>query len=175
MARKSKGLPFVVQPRLQPIVDRIGTETSGVIEIERRGYLSVAEKAIVQGVSVGDGSVRQMFALAGRIGRETNRQQSEVAQDLMSTPQPDYLIPYQEEIGECIMTMLEFQERTSVVQATALLVCRVDQSWTIEQTMELHPDLIEALARLYIDEDNKSIDLLEAAAETKGGAEEGKS
>ena len=77
---------------------------------------------------------------------------------------PEYLTPYQEEINECIMVMLEFQERTSVIQATALfLICRIDDSWTIEQTMDLHPDLIEALAQLYIDEENKSVDLLEQA------------
>lgn len=170
MARK-KGLPFVVQPRLQPIVDKIGSDASGVIEIERKGYLSVAEKAIVQGVSTGDTSVRQMFALAGRIGKETGKQQAEVAKDLMEQPMPAYLLPYQEEINDCIMMMLEFQERTSVIQATSLLICRIDDSWTIEQTMDLHPDLIEALARLYIDEENKSVDLLEQAVADSGAAE----
>ena len=134
----------------------------------------MAEKALVQGVSTGDTSVRQMFALAGRIGRDTGRQQAEVAQALMEQPMPEYLAPYAEEINDCVMVMLEFQERTSVIQATALLICRIDDSWTIEQTMELHPDLIEALARLYIDEDNKSVDLLEKAT-TDSGAAEGKS
>lgn len=170
MARK-KGLPFVVQPRLQPIVDKVGNDVSGIIEIERRGYLSVAEKAIVQGVSTGDTSVRQMFALAGRIGKEAGKQQAEVAKDLMEQPMPEYLQPYMEEINECIMVMLEFQERTSVIQATALLICRIDDAWTIEQTMELHPDLIDGLARLYIDEDNKSVDLLEQATADSGAAE----
>lgn len=173
MARK-KGLPFVVQPRLQPIIDKVGTEVSGIIEIERRGYLSVAEKAIVQGVSTGDTSVRQMFALAGRIGRDTGKQQAEVAKDLMVQPMPEYLRPYQEEIQDCIMVMLEFQDRTAVIQATALLICRIQDTWTIEQTMDLHPDLIHALAQLYIDEDNKSVDLLEEAS-NKSGAAEGKS
>ena len=40
--------------------------------------------------------------------------------------------------------------------------------------MDLHPDLIHALAQLYIDEDNKSVDLLEEAS-NKSGAAEGKS
>mgnify|MGYP001387621917 CR=1 FL=1 len=172
MARK-KGLPFVVQPRLEPIIERVGTETSGIIEIQRKGYLTVSEKALVQGASTGDTSVRQMFALAGRIGREEGRQQTEVAQDILKSPMPDYLSKYEEEIGECVMNMLEFQERTTLIQATALLICRVDNGWTVEQSMELHPDLLDGLARLYMDEESKSIDLLEKAS-TEGGAAEGK-
>ena len=88
MARK-KGLPFVVQPRLKPVIERIGSEESGVFEIERRGYLSVAEKAIAQQASGGDDSVRQLYVLAGRIARETGRQQAEVVQDLSEQERPE--------------------------------------------------------------------------------------
>lgn len=171
MARK-KGLPFVVQPRLKPIIDKVGTEESGIIEIERKGYLTVSEKSLVQGVSSGDDGVRALFGLAGRIAQETGKQQSEVAQDIMVAPVPEYLIPYQEEIGMGLSAMLSFQDRSVLVQAAALLICRVDESWTIEQTMELHPDLIDGLANLYQDEENKAIDLLEksqkANVATKG-------
>jgi hypothetical protein len=31
-------LPFVVEPRLKPIIEEIGSEESGKIQIERRGY-----------------------------------------------------------------------------------------------------------------------------------------
>ena len=172
MARK-KGLPFVVQPRLKPIKEQIGTEESGIIEIERKGYLTVAEKAIVQGASTGDASLRQMYSLAGRIAREVGRQQGEVAQDVIKSPLPEYLEPWNEEIAECLMSMVEFQERSSIIQATALIMCRIDTSWTIEQTMDLHPDLLTELALLYVDEDNKSLDALEKGSEP-GGAEEGK-
>ena len=172
MARK-KGLPFVVQPRLKPVLDKVGTEESGIIEIERKGYLTVAEKSIVQGVSSGDDSVRQMFTLAGRIGQETGRQQGDVVKDLVVSPVPEYLKPYQEEISKCLITMVEFQDRTLVIQATALLICRIDDTWTVEQTMELHPDLISALGRLYLDEENKALDLLEQA-QGSGVATKGK-
>ena len=73
---KKKGLPFVVQPRLQPIVEQVGTEESGIIEIERRGYLSVAEKAIAQQAVGGDDSVRKMYVLGGRIARDAGVQNS---------------------------------------------------------------------------------------------------
>ena len=43
-------LPFVVEPRRKPIVERVGNEESGVIEIERRGYLTTGEKTFVQQV-----------------------------------------------------------------------------------------------------------------------------
>ena len=41
-------LPFVVQPRLKAIKERIGSEDAGYIEIERRGYLTSGEKSFVQ-------------------------------------------------------------------------------------------------------------------------------
>ena len=175
MARKKKGLPFVVQPRLEPIVERLGTEESGIIEIERKGYLTVAEKSIAQGGLNGDMSVRKMYSLAGRIGRETGKQQAEVSVDLLASERPEYLDPYDEEIGECIMEMVAFQERVSIIQATALIMCRIDSSWTVDQTMELNPELVTELALFYSDEDNKTVTALEAAAEEKGkGAVEGK-
>ena len=54
---KKKGLPFVVQPRLAPVIEQVGNEESGIFEIERRGYLTVAEKAMVQQATQGDESV----------------------------------------------------------------------------------------------------------------------
>ena len=176
MARKKKGLPFVVQPRLEPIVERLGTEESGVIEIERKGYLTVAEKSITQGGLQGDMSVRKMYSLAGRIARETGRQQSEVAADLIIGERPEYLVPWEDEIDECLVEMIAFQERVSIIQATALILCRIDPSWTVDQTMELNPDLVTELALLYSEEDAKTVEALEAAAAEKAkGVVEGKS
>jgi hypothetical protein len=171
MARKSKGLPFVVQPRLQPIVERIGTEDSGVIEIERRGYLSVAEKAIAQQATQGDESVRKMYALGGRIARETGKQQLKVMQDLMQQDRPEYLSSFEDEILENMIEMMAYQERVDIVQATALIICRVDEKWTVEQSMDLHPDLIKLLSTLYNEEDSREVEALESAAKQNSGAE----
>lgn len=173
MARK-KGLPFVVQPRLKPVIERIGSEESGVFEIERRGYLSVAEKAIAQQASGGDDSVRQLYVLAGRIARETGRQQAQVVTDLSEQERPEYLEAYDEEIISAMVNMVEFNDRLTIIQATALLICRIDSEWSVEQTMELHPDILADLSRLFIDEDNKSIDALERAQEESEGGTEGK-
>lgn len=171
MARKKKGLPFVVQPRLQPIIEELGTEESGIIEIERRGYLSVAEKAIAQQATQGDESIRSLYALGGRIARETGKQQMDVMQDLMDQPRPDYMEPFEEEILERMIEMLAYQERVNIVQATSLIICRVDEKWTVEQSMDLHPDLIVMLSKLYAEEDQRSTEALEAAMETNAGAE----
>ena len=176
MARKKKGLPFVVQPRLEPIVEQIGTEESGIIEIERKGYLTVAEKSITQGGMQGDMSVRKMYSLAGRIARETGKQQTEISQLLIQPERPEFLVPWEDEINECIMDMVAFQERVAIIQATALVMCRIDPSWTVDQTMELHPDLLAELAVLYTEEENKTTEALEAAsaAAPSAGAAEGK-
>ena len=173
MAR-AKGLPFVVQPRLKPILERIGTEESGIIEIERRGYLSVAEKAIAQQATQGDESIRAMYSLGTRIAKESKRKQQEVMVDLMSEKRPKYMEKWEDEILERLVEMMAYQERTNVVQATALLICRVDENWTVDQSMDLHPDLVSGLARLYAEEDQKSTEALEAAAEQTEASVEGK-
>lgn len=174
MARKKKGLPFVVQPRLEPIVEQLGTEDVGFIEIERKGYLTVAEKSITQGALTGDTSVRKMYVLAGKIAREAGRQQAEVATDLIRPERPEYLTPYDEEITDCLMQMVEFQERAGIIQATALIMCRIDPSWTVDQTMELDPELVALLALFYGEEEKRTTEALEAAAINKKGAAEGK-
>lgn len=175
MAKRKKGLPFVVQPRLEPIVEKIGTEESGVIEIERKGYLTVAEKSITQGGLSGDNSVRKMYTLAGQIARKSGYQQAQVAQDLIKPERPEYMDPWADEIGECLIEMVAFQERAAIIQATALIMCRIDASWTVDQTMELHPDLVTELAVLYGEEEQKTTDALEAAADANTGGAAGKS
>ena len=171
MARKKKGLPFVVQPRLQPIVEELGTEESGIIQIERRGYLSVAEKAIATQATQGDESIRKLYALGGRIARETGKQQMDVMQDIMQPQRDDYLSPWEDEILENVIEMMAYQERVDIVQATALIICRVDDGWTIEQSMDEHPDLIKLLSQLYAEEDKREVDRLEAAVQNNTGAE----
>lgn len=168
---KKKGLPFVVQPRLEPIVEQVGTEESGIIEIQRRGYLSVAEKAIVQQATQGDDSIRKMYALGGRIARDTGKQQLEVMQDLMLSERPSYMEPFEDEILESMIEMMAYQERVDIVQATALLICRIDEKWSVDQSMDLHPDLVKALSQLYVEEDKRSTEALEAAVKQDGGAE----
>jgi len=170
VAKKSK-LPFVVQPRLKSITERIGTEESGQIEIERKGYLTVAEKSIVQNAISDDSAMKNVYLVASKISRETSRDYAEVMADLGTQPRPDYMSPYEAEVNSCLVEMIAYQERLRVIVATSLLICRIDVSWSVEDTIQLHPDLITALNSLYEDEDRKSLEALEAAAEKEKSGE----
>jgi hypothetical protein len=59
-----KTLPFVVQPKRKFTKVKIGTEQAGVLEIERRGYLTVSEKAFVDGVMQGTDGIAAIVNLA---------------------------------------------------------------------------------------------------------------
>ena len=74
-------------------------------------------------------------------------------------------------ILENMIEMMAYQERVDIVQATALLICRIDEKWSVEQSMDLHPDLIKQLSLLYVEEDKRSTEALEAAVAQDGGAE----
>jgi len=165
MARKKKGLPFVVQPRLEPIKELIGTEESGQIYIERRGYLTVGEKSIVQGASMNDTTMTDAFAVARSIARKEDLSADEVFKAMVGEGRDEYIEKYPEEIMDIANKMAEYEERNKLVAATAMLMSRVDPDWEPKQTVTLHPDLIEALYELYLDESKKSTEALEAAME----------
>ena len=63
-------LPFVVQPKRQPILEQIGSEESGLIEIERRGYLTAGEKSFVQQVQQFDNGTTEIITVSRRVARE---------------------------------------------------------------------------------------------------------
>ncbi len=170
MARKKTGkLPFVVQPRLKPIIETVGTEESGKIEIERRGYLTVGEKAFAQAVSSSDGSISELFTLVQSIAKESGNPSEVVFKDIQSNEGADYLDPYRERLTEKMLSLSAYEERHKLVGATALLVSRINSSWTAEDTMELHPDLIQGLYELYEDEEKKSLEAF--ATEEQGNKE----
>ena len=67
-------LPFVVAPKVKTSKVRLGTEETGVIEIEKRGYLSVAEKSFVDSVLQQSDGVTQIVKLASQIARNRRSQ-----------------------------------------------------------------------------------------------------
>lgn len=174
MARKKKGLPFVVQPRRQPIIEQLGTEESGIIAIERRGYLNVAEKSLVQFAMEDDSSLADMYTLSGRMARDLNLPLQQVLEEITQQPLPTHFAPYEEEISKVLMQMMAYQQRSAVIYATALLISRVDSDWTIEQTMNEHPDLIAALAELYTDEERRSVEAFDKTEENPASGVEKK-
>lgn len=163
MARRRK-LPFVVQPRFEPITTKVGSEASGVIEIPRLGYLTVAEKAFVQTAMSGDTGLSGIYSLSARIARETGKAQSAVFADLAEGREA-YLGDYEGEIADAAASMGAFQEKQTIIQATCLLIMRLDAKWTVEDSLELHPDILEGLMKLYNDEDTKSLEAFETEEE----------
>lgn len=168
MARKKKGLPFLVQPRLAPVMTEVGNEQSGIIEIERRGYLNVAEKAYTQTIAASDDSVASMQRFLSRVARETGIEHNEIIQQLGQPEISETLLAYEEEFTQIANAMTAFQAQYQIVAAQSLISSRLDPSWTIEQTMELHPDLVADLHQLYQEEEAKILDQLEKAAEESG-------
>jgi hypothetical protein len=162
MAKKKVTLPFVVAPRRKPITELLGTEESGQFEIERKGYLTVAEKSFIQQASASDETVGRLNRLAGRIAKEKGVQQKEVIEQLSKGDfSSDLLLDYAAEVDDIVTIMATFEQRRKIVAASCLLYFRISQDWAIEDTLALHPDLVEALYTLFSDEDSKSVEAFE--------------
>ena len=173
MAKKKVTLPFVVAPRREPITETIGTEESGQIEIQRKGYLTVAEKSFIQQASASDETVGRLNRLAGRIAREKSVQQNEVIDELSAGNfSSELLVGYETEIDEIVTVMSTFEHRRKIVAASCLLYFRINQNWSIEDTLELHPDLVDGLYRLFVEEDVKSTEAFDRVEQE--GSFEGK-
>lgn len=161
-------LPFVVQPRLKPIIEQIGTEESGVIEIERRGYLTGAEKTFVQQIQQQDGGTLQLVALSRRISRDkkiplekayntvvgilTGEATGKIANEIESE--------FAEDIQRAVNSIAASRTKEDLVQAACLLIHRVDPEIEMGEVVNLHPDLISGLSLLYKEEDAKSVERL---------------
>lgn len=173
MAKKKKGLPFVVQPRLKPIVEQLGTEDSGIIEIERKGYLTVSEKAIVQGAMGENNALTEAYMSARIISKKHGVSVQQVFEDIGLDEQPDYLSEERHEVARIMSQMLAHEEKLRLVAATAMIISRVSADWDPNDTVGLHPDLQAQLYKLYTEEDKKCVDALEAAASQIDKSQEG--
>ncbi len=171
MARKSKGLPFVVQPRLEPVIERVGTEDSGIIEIRRQGYLSVAEKTMVDQASKELSDQGELIAAVREIAKAENLSMSAVFDILQNPAENAPLVEkYALEIATASGAAKSQDDKIRIIAATALLICRIDPAWTVEESMGLHPDLLVGLHRLYLDEDARSVEALTSGTEKKSTA-----
>lgn len=168
-------LPFVVQPRRQPILERIGTEDSGIIEVERRGYLTTGEKAFVQQVQQLDGGTSEIIALSRRVARKYSLAMDKAYNTVLgiiagmsdsdeSSKQvsEQVEVDFTEELTNAVKEMSAGQVREELLMATCMLRYRVSPDMTMEDVTDLHPDLISGLAQLYRDEDRRSIEAFKA-------------
>lgn len=149
-------LPFVVQPKLKPIIERIGSEESGVIEVERRGYLTGAEKTFVQQVQQQDGGTLQLVAISRRVSKDkkiplekayniivtilTGEASGKLAAEIESD--------YAEEIQRAVNSIAASRTKEDLIHAACLLIHRVDGSIEMSEVVGLHPDLISGLSQL---------------------------
>ena len=64
-------LPFVVKPKRVFVNVKLGREEIGIIEIEKRGYLTVSEKTFVDGGGVGE--TMHFFVVRDKNDKNYNR------------------------------------------------------------------------------------------------------
>jgi len=174
-----KTLPFVVQPKKKFSKVKIGTEQTGVLEIERRGYLTVSEKAFVDGVTQGTDGITAIVNLATRIGSKTKHTTEEAFNAVMKAVQGDMTDPfavkiredYPDELSAILSQMTDAVQKRGIAAATILIRSRIDSEWTLDDTLEQDPALIQAFADFYTEEESGlspgDVDE-EPAAEPKG-------
>jgi len=156
-------LPFVIAPRMQSRPVRLGNEEVGVIEIEKRGYLSVAEKSFVDTVMQGSDGVASIVKLASRISREkkiTVEKAYNLIVDIISGSSSGGLASsvaadYGDDIAGIQTQMVESLQRKAIACTTILIQSRIDSDWTLEDTMELQPELLADFSKLYEEEEQK--------------------
>jgi hypothetical protein len=161
-------LPFVVQPRRQPIVERVGSEESGIIEIERRGYLTSGEKSFVQQVQQTDGGTTELVTLSRRVARRHGLSMDKayeivlaiISNDLSSEPELSAKVEeeFAQELTGAVQGLTATQAREELIMAACLLKYRVNSDFEIDSIVRIHPDIISGLAALYRDEERKSIE-----------------
>lgn len=160
-------LPFVVAPRLKPIIEKVGSDEAGYIEIERRGYLTGGEKAFVQqAISSDDGTLR-IIGLARKIASSRNLTLEEAYRKVISilggSKDNDCLVieeEYFEEFNDVLNVLALMQSREELITAVCMLKYRVNPDTDIQDVMDLHPDIISGIAVLYKEEERKSVSRL---------------
>ena len=156
-------LPFVVQPKAKPVTVEIGNEDIGVFEIERRGYLTVAEKSFVDSFVSGSGGMRNLINLSNKIAYKKRLKKETSYIHVMnvlsgkfdSKLDKEIAEEYSQEIADISSEMIEMQNKRGIACATVLLQSRVDPEWTISDTFGIDPELIVQLVELYDKEEAK--------------------
>jgi len=150
-------LPFVVKPKRVFTTVKIGREDIGILEIEKRGYLTVSEKAFVDAVMQGADAVTSVVALATRISSKTGHTTEECYTAIMGAIQGDLTSrfaikikeQYPDELGTILTQMSESVQKRAIAAATVLIKSRIDSEWSVEDTLEQDPELINAFAEFY--------------------------
>ena len=169
-------LPFVVQPRFSPVIEKLGSDVAGYIEVERKGYLTAGEMAFAQANGTADAGVTEIIGLARAVatkyGIDLKKAYELVVAALGESASPNKDYPILEDFGDQVTELMDFLMRQDHVKkhikALCLLIYRVDTEIEASEVAELHPDIVEALAELFDEEENRSVEKL------AGSLDEGK-
>lgn len=172
-------LPFVVQPRRAPLLTKIGNEESGIIEVERRGYLTAGEKAFVQQVQQSDNGTTEIVTLSRRVARKYSLgmdraytlvlviigggECEEADRELVSEIEKEFA----EELTQVVKSLAVGQVKEELIFAACLMRYRVDSSFEVSDINTIHPDIISELAILYRDEDRRALEAFEKESTDK--------
>ena len=171
-------LPFVVAPRLNSRIETLGSDASGQIEIERKGFLTVGEKAFIANTNSQDEVLRLVLKLSGAVSKHYKISQQDAYQavvDSMTNP-TDCKYPvmddYPTEVAELASTMITQEQKKGFMMAYCLLLYRVDETIEMDDVIDLHEDLVDDLVKLFRDEEMKSIERLVDKDEEGIGSEQ---
>jgi len=168
-------LPFVVQPRQKPRIETIGTDESGKIEIERRGYLTTGEKAWVQQVQQYDDGSSEIVTVSRNVARKfslgmdhayklvlkiisATAADSAEESEMIDAIEKDFA----EELTAVVKGLAMGQAKQDLVYAACMLQYRVDSNFKVADINSVHPDLVQALAQLYRDEEARSLEAFQS-------------
>ena len=163
-------LPFVVQPRRQPITVRIGTEESGIMEVMRKGYLTTGEKAFMQSAIGSDETTVKIVSISRKIANDLNVPLDTAYADVVAIlggksavddRLKDIEVRYMDDFSDLLTLLTGMQTKEKLIAALCMLKYRVNSDLDINDVLTLHPDLIVGLSDLYDMEERKSIEGLE--------------
>ena len=110
-------LPFVVAPKVNSRIETLGTDVSGKIEIERKGFLTVGEKGFMANVNSQDAVLKAVMKLSRQVSKQYGIGQQEAYQEVVNAvtdPQSTHFPvfdDYSSEIAELTNQMMQQEQR----------------------------------------------------------------
>jgi hypothetical protein len=144
---------------------QLGNETCGIIEIERRGYVTAGEKAFVNSQVAEDDVTSKIVALCRKIAAhfKVDMQEAYTAMSSLFVPgeignlagriQEEFSL----EVSDVIASMMASEERKKLIQAFCMIMYRIEGDFTANDLSDLDPQLVEALSDFYVQEESRSI------------------
>lgn len=172
-------LPFVVAPRVNSRIELLGSETSGKIKVERKGFLTVGEKSFMANVNSQDEVLKVVMKVSRAVASKYKLgQQDAYQQVVLAVTDPEacsYPVyeDFSDEIAELATLMMVTEQKKELMMAYCMLLYRVNEEITMDDVIDLHEDLIEALASLFRDEENKSLERLVGELDEEEGPDGG--